>query len=47
MLEPLLTFILVFMGSPNRIRNPHLRAHMAEGLEALMPPQNTTQAALW
>ena len=33
-----MTFILVFMGSPERMRNPHLRARMSEALEALMPP---------
>lgn len=25
------------MGNPSRMRNPHMRAHMAEGLEALLP----------
>ena len=40
-LEHLMTFVLVFMGSPNRMRNPHLRARMAEALEAIMPPKNT------
>lgn len=31
------TMILVFMGSSERIRNPHLRARLAEGLESLLP----------
>ena len=38
-LEHLLTFVLVFMGSPSYMRNPHLRARMAEALEAIMPPK--------
>jgi hypothetical protein len=38
-LNHLMTFILVFMGSPSRMRNPHFRANMAEALEALMPPK--------
>lgn len=36
-LEPFLTMIVLFMGSQNRMRNPHLRAKMAEMLEALLP----------
>ena len=39
-LEHLMTYIMVFMGSPERMRNPHLRAKMAEALEALLPPQD-------
>lgn len=40
--------VLTFMGSPERMRNPHLRARMAECLEAIlpehkeMPPQMNT-----
>ena len=37
-LEPLITMLVLFMGSQNRMRNPHLRAKMAEMLEALLPP---------
>ncbi|XP_049532096.1 ubiquitin conjugation factor E4 A [Anopheles darlingi] len=33
------TMILIFMGSSERIRNPHLRARMAEGLESLLPKE--------
>lgn len=33
------TMILVFMGSSERIRNPHLRARLAEGLESLLPKE--------
>lgn len=29
--------IIALMESPNRLYNPHLRAHLAEGLEALLP----------
>ncbi|XP_053392708.1 ubiquitin conjugation factor E4 A-like isoform X2 [Mercenaria mercenaria] len=32
-----MTLILVFMGSPERMKNPHLRAELAETLAALMP----------
>ncbi|XP_064635023.1 ubiquitin conjugation factor E4 A-like isoform X2 [Lineus longissimus] len=36
-LEDLFTMILVFMGSPERMKNPHLRARLAEALEAFTP----------
>ena len=36
-LEPFMTLILIFMGNPNRMKNPHLRAHLAGMLESLMP----------
>ncbi|XP_058813018.1 ubiquitin conjugation factor E4 A [Topomyia yanbarensis] len=36
------TMILVFMGSSERIRNPHLRARLAEGLESLLPKDTET-----
>lgn len=32
-----MSFIISFMGSPQWMNNPHLRAHLAECLEALMP----------
>ncbi|KAH6929903.1 hypothetical protein HPB50_006624 [Hyalomma asiaticum] len=35
-LEHLMTLVLVFMGSPQRMNNPHLRARLAEMLEVLM-----------
>lgn len=35
-LEHLMTLILLFMGSPQRMNNPHLRARMAEMLEVLI-----------
>ena len=41
-----MTFVLVFMGSPERMKNPHLRARMAEALEALMPPKEQSQTSL-
>ncbi|KAL1140342.1 hypothetical protein AAG570_000274 [Ranatra chinensis] len=37
LLEPLLTALLVLMGSNSRARNPHLRAHLAQCLECLLP----------
>ena len=36
-LDHFMTLILVFMGSPDRMKNPHLRAELAETLAALMP----------
>ncbi|XP_018564098.1 ubiquitin conjugation factor E4 A [Anoplophora glabripennis] len=36
-LRPLLTFILIYMGSQHHMKNPHLRARLAEGLESLLP----------
>lgn len=36
-LPPLVDFILTFMGSPKWIKNPHLRARLAECLECLLP----------
>ena len=41
-LEHLMTFVLVFMGSPRCVNNPHLRAMMAEALDAMKPPDDTT-----
>ncbi|CAF0975154.1 unnamed protein product [Didymodactylos carnosus] len=34
------TMILVFMGDASRLRNPHLRASLAEALELLLPKQH-------
>lgn len=39
-LQNFMTLILIFMGSAERIRNPHLRAKLAEMLEALMPHED-------
>ncbi|XP_012272749.1 ubiquitin conjugation factor E4 A isoform X2 [Orussus abietinus] len=36
-LNPILTEIITLMESPKRLYNPHLRARLAEGLEALLP----------
>ncbi|TTO95317.1 Ubiquitin conjugation factor E4 A [Bagarius yarrelli] len=36
-LEQVLNFITVFMGNVDRMKNPHLRAKLAEVLEAVMP----------
>jgi ubiquitin conjugation factor E4 A len=46
LLNPLMTQVLVFMGSPQRMRNPHLRARMAECLESLLPHHSEEQTAL-
>ncbi|KAH9494850.1 Ubiquitin conjugation factor E4 A [Bulinus truncatus] len=35
----LLSFVLVFMSSPKRMKNPHLRAELAEMMSSLMPLQ--------
>uniref|UniRef100_A0A8C1CGS2 Ubiquitin conjugation factor E4 A n=2 Tax=Cyprinus carpio TaxID=7962 RepID=A0A8C1CGS2_CYPCA len=40
-LEHVLTFITVFMGNVDRMKNPHLRAKLAEVLEAVMPHMET------
>ncbi|GIX75439.1 ubiquitin conjugation factor E4 A [Caerostris extrusa] len=40
-LDHFMTMILMFMGSPERVKNPHLRAHLAEMLESLMPEDDT------
>lgn len=42
-LKHLMTLILVFMGSPQRVNNPHLRAKLAEMLEALMASKDGEQ----
>lgn len=34
-----ITLILVFMGDASRLRNPHLRATLADALEAILPPK--------
>ncbi|KAG5887926.1 hypothetical protein JTB14_003022 [Gonioctena quinquepunctata] len=36
-LSPILSFVLIFMGSPQHLKNPHARARLAEGLESLLP----------
>ena len=36
-IQHLMTLVLVFMGSPQRIKNPHLRAELADMLAALIP----------
>ncbi|KAF7283738.1 hypothetical protein GWI33_022990 [Rhynchophorus ferrugineus] len=36
-MEPVVTFILIFMGSSSHMKNPHMRARLAEGLESLLP----------
>ncbi|KAK9296316.1 hypothetical protein QLX08_009645 [Tetragonisca angustula] len=41
-LTPVLTEIIVLMESQQRLYNPHLRARLAEGLEALLPTSDET-----
>ena len=45
-LPHLMSFIIVFMGSPHRMNNPHLRAHLAECLETLLPGSEGTGGLL-
>ncbi|XP_018421672.1 PREDICTED: ubiquitin conjugation factor E4 A [Nanorana parkeri] len=45
-LEQILDFITVFLGSIERMKNPHLRAKLAEVLEAVMPHLEQTQNPL-
>ncbi|KAG5672378.1 hypothetical protein PVAND_002510 [Polypedilum vanderplanki] len=39
--EVFLTTCLIFMGNSKRVKNPHLRAHLSEGLESLLPRENS------
>ncbi|XP_066190891.1 ubiquitin conjugation factor E4 A isoform X2 [Sylvia atricapilla] len=45
-LEHILHFITVFMGDVERMKNPHLRAKLAEVLEAVMPHLDQAQNPL-
>ncbi|VEN40294.1 unnamed protein product [Callosobruchus maculatus] len=36
-LSPILTYILIYMGSQQHMSNPHIRARLAEGLESVLP----------
>lgn len=38
--------ILIFMGSVERVRNPHLRARLAEGLECFVPKEDNFRSPL-
>ena len=38
--EPLITFIISFIASPHKMKNPHTRAKLAEILEELKPKNN-------
>lgn len=38
-----MTLVLVFMGSPQRLKNPHLRAELADMLAALIPPRDDSR----
>ncbi|KFP05513.1 Ubiquitin conjugation factor E4 A [Calypte anna] len=45
-LEHVLHFVTVFMGDVERMKNPHLRAKLAEVLEAVMPHLDQAQSPL-
>ncbi|NXW57075.1 UBE4A factor, partial [Eurystomus gularis] len=45
-LEHILHFVTVFMGDVDRMKNPHLRAKLAEVLEAVMPHLDQAQNPL-
>ncbi|XP_010143463.1 PREDICTED: ubiquitin conjugation factor E4 A, partial [Buceros rhinoceros silvestris] len=45
-LEHVLHFVTVFMGDVDRMKNPHLRAKLAEVLEAVMPHLDQAQSPL-
>uniref|UniRef100_H0X0C7 Ubiquitin conjugation factor E4 n=1 Tax=Otolemur garnettii TaxID=30611 RepID=H0X0C7_OTOGA len=45
-LEHVLHFITIFTGSVERMKNPHLRAKLAEVLEAVMPHMDQTPSPL-
>lgn len=40
--DAIFTIILIFMGDVTRVRNPHLRARLAEGMETLLPRKCTS-----
>lgn len=48
-LDPILSVIVIFMSSSKRISNPHLRAGLAESMEALIPndDDDMSMAALY
>lgn len=45
-LDHFMTLILMLMGSPERVKNPHLRAHLAEMLESLMPEEERNSSLI-
>ncbi|XP_076074488.1 ubiquitin conjugation factor E4 A-like isoform X2 [Mytilus galloprovincialis] len=45
-LSHFMTLILVYMGNPDRMKNPHLRAELAETLAMLLPSDQTQNRAL-
>jgi hypothetical protein len=42
-LNAFMTMILTFMGSPERLFNPHCRASLAEAIECLIPKKDSNQ----
>lgn len=45
-LSPILTFVLIYMGSQYHLKNPHIRARLAEGLESLLPHHKDVPSGL-
>lgn len=43
-LSSILTYLLVFMSGSVRAKNPHLRAHLAECLECLVPQEKANSS---
>lgn len=43
-MSSILTYLLVFMSGSGRARNPHLRAHLAECLECLVPQEKANSS---
>ena len=41
--QPIINFIIAYMASPQRMKNPHLRAKLTEVLEELIPKNNQQQ----
>lgn len=41
-INSIVSLILVFMGSPERLFNPHCRANLVEAIEIIMPKKNAT-----
>lgn len=46
-LSDLMMFMVVFMGSPNYLKSPHLRGRLSEVVHALLPQQREDPSAGW
>nr|XP_023015163.1 ubiquitin conjugation factor E4 A [Leptinotarsa decemlineata] len=40
-MTPILSFVLIYMGSKRYMKNPHIRARLAECMECLLPQDNS------